>query len=155
MEIENRENSILSGLDKIPDDILINHIKPILKPETLVWLDKENYTRYHSCIEKQIKHRPSIYHPSGVYESYIRGIIRLDYSFVFEQILNDKIHNWIKIKNYRYNDKIYSTYLNFVFDFSLDNNSVKCRKLINNMANALYTKNWYKKTKSKNNKWRK
>ena len=118
---KNREASILAGLDTIPDDILINNIKPILKPETLVWLDKTNYIKYHSCIEKQIKHRPTSNYPSGVYESYVRDIVRMDYSFVFEQILNDNIQKWIRIRNYRFKDKIYNTYLNFVFDFLLIN----------------------------------
>lgn len=152
--MEDFNKKILSNIDKIPDDILLNNIKPILKPETLVWLDKANYIKYHYCIENLIKHRPSINHPSGVYDSYVRDIIRLDYSFVFQQLINDKISNWKKINNYRYKDKIYKSYLYFLFDYALDNNSIKCRNIINNIINALYSKNRYKNTKYKNNRWK-
>lgn len=153
--MEDINKKILSNLDKIPDDILLNNIKPILRPETLVWLDKTSYIKHHYCIEHLIKHRPSITYPSGVYDSYVRDIIRLDYSFVFQQLINDKISNWKKINNYRYKDKIYNSYLYFLFDYALDNNSVKCRKIINNIINALYSKNRYKNTKDKSNRWKK
>ena len=42
--------SILIGLDRLPNEILINNIFPYLHPKSLVWLNKDYYEKYHIYI---------------------------------------------------------------------------------------------------------
>ena len=148
-----REKQILNLLDKLPDEIIEINIKPHLKPQTLVWLNKSLYIKYHKCIEQMIDNQPSERFPIGKYESYVRNIIHTDSSFVMDRLLSERFIWWNRVKNYYYKHKKYWTYIHFIFNLSIDKKASKCRKVINEYSKKHLGNNWYKNTKSIRYKW--
>tara|TARA_B100001142_G_scaffold326875_1_gene383292 strand:- start:499 stop:987 length:489 start_codon:yes stop_codon:yes gene_type:complete len=149
-----RENSFIGKLMNLPEEICIIYILPYLHAETLVWLNKENYVKYHYVISKLISYKRNARFPNSIYDSYIRSLIGNDYSFVFCQVLKDNIVKWTKIREYHYRNKKYSTYLHFLWDLAIDKNSDRCRNLINSEAKSIIGEKWYKNTKTTKSKWR-
>jgi hypothetical protein len=108
---------------ELPDDILMVNILPFLKPEVKMLLNKTYYHQYHNLIKKNI--------PSNYYESYVRDMLRCDYTFVVSYILRENMDKWLKWHNYRYKSMIYKNFIYFMRQYCIDNNAVKCINLIN------------------------
>jgi hypothetical protein len=108
--------------DKIPDEIL-SIVESYIRPSSLIFLNNNYYNKYHYLIKYLI--------PKNQFENYIRNIIRRDYDFVFQQILNDNFIKWLNIKQYIYKNITYKNYLYFLSDYCIHNNSVKCRNALN------------------------
>jgi len=92
-------------INLLPDDLImliwIKYINPINK----IWINKENYEKYHYLIFYNIKN----------YDNYIKDIIRLDYNYVAKFILNEQLQNWIKNKKkIKYQNLIFPTYINYI-----------------------------------------
>jgi len=85
------------------------------------FLNKKYYIKYNNYIDQYIIN----------YSSYVRDIIRLDYSFVFEYIIYRNFNKWIKINNYNYKNIIYNNYIFFLSDFANKNKATKCLNLLN------------------------
>ena len=132
-------------LNLLPDDIIKEYIFPKLSPEILVWLTKENYIKYHYVIKNII--------PKYSIESYIRDIIRNDYSFIFNYILDEQFIKWLTMKKYTYKSYIFENYFTFLMQFCIDNNSNKCLILIQNKGSNYFKEKWSKKVKIKNCRW--
>jgi hypothetical protein len=133
-------------LIKIPDDVINHYIYPFLPPTTLLWTNKKYYEKYHYLVEEMISKED--------YNNYIRDIIRNDCGYVFQQILNEKIHKWCDKQKIFYKNNIYLNYLSYVYGICVENNSSKCKDILSrSMEEAGLSKNWYKKNISKNNRW--
>jgi hypothetical protein len=79
-------------------------------------------------------------------ENYIRTMIRQDNSFVFEQLLIENYEKWINIKEYYYKECIYINYLMFLEFYIMDNESIKCKKILDELFVELgFNKNQHKK----------
>ena len=129
----------------LPDDIIAIIWKHLSKFNK-IFLNKNNYIKYNHLIDILII--------NGRYESYVRNIIRNDYSFVFDQIFKRKYKYWLQIKKYQYTDTIYKNYILFLLYYSNINNSQKCYDIINLQLNLMgFKKDWCKNTRIKNNKW--
>jgi hypothetical protein len=122
--------------DMLNDDVL-SLIKTYLPPETLVWLNKEYYLKYHSVV----KHMINI----DKYDDYIRDIVKSDSSFVFEQIIKEnfiKFHTW---KSYYHETIRHHSYLTYLRYYALTKNAKKCVSIIDDYANKNgFSSNWYK-----------
>tara|TARA_Y100000996_G_scaffold135277_1_gene102793 strand:+ start:237 stop:704 length:468 start_codon:yes stop_codon:yes gene_type:complete len=153
MNENGREEKILSLLDNIPEEIRMVHILPHLHPETLVWLDKANYIKYHSKIRPYISLQPSTRFPLGRQETYIRNMVRNDASFVFSQLLNERVKHWLRKCNYYYSGKRFETYLHFLSQYCIDLNAARCRQLVHNAGLNAMGKKWYKKSKITSIRW--
>tara|TARA_Y100000385_G_C12780543_1_gene503319 strand:- start:94 stop:519 length:426 start_codon:yes stop_codon:yes gene_type:complete len=129
----------------LPDDIIKEHIFPKLSPVILVWLTKENYIKYHYVIKDIIQ--------KNRLESYIRDIIRNDYSFVFNYLLDEQFNKWLNMKKYTYKCYIFENYIRFLMQFCIDNNSNKCLMLIQNKGSNNFKEKWSKKVKIKDCRW--
>lgn len=127
----------------LPDDLLYivwSHIHPINK----IFLSKTNYIKYNYLIDKLISN----------YESYLRDIIRHDYNYVFNYILQRNFNKWIQINNFHYNNTVFPYYINYIYNFSKNNQSYKCMDLINfNLNISKLKKLNCKDTRDKKNKW--
>jgi hypothetical protein len=133
-------------LKELPEDILICHILPYLRPEIKVWTNKENYEKYHFIVKKMIAPR--------FFCSYVRDIIRNDFSFVFNMILRENFDKWLKMKNYKYNDIMYDDYVKYINDYCIKNESTKCKILLREkIKNANMSKNWHKNNRNKDIRW--
>ena len=139
------ETRVMSKLHDLPEEIVREHIFPKLSPETLVWLNKENYIKHHNIIHKLIPKGRHAQFIQGSYEAYVRYMVRNDYSFVFKQILNERKDAWIKTPHFIYKAKIYNTYLHFLAGFAFSNASYKCEQLIISVGLSELGEKWYKR----------
>lgn len=149
MNIQNYNNdkveeciSIFNNIDKLPSDI-VNIIKEYIPLTSLVFTNKDNYLKYHYLLKIKLQ------------EYCIRNMIRRDYDFVFERILNENYKKWIMLKHYMYKNIIYGNYIYFLKDYCLMNESYKCRNKLNKFLeeNGL-CKNQHKKNPSKHIRWK-
>lgn len=132
-------------INLLPNDIIIliweNYITPISK----VWINKENYEKYHYLIFYSIKN----------YDNYIRDIIRLDYNYVAQFILNEQLQYWIKKKKkIKYQNLIFPTYINYINFLINKHNSSKIKnEIIKNLKQLKYEKIWKENYISTKKKW--
>jgi len=80
-------------------------------------------------------------------------MVRKDCSFVFAQLLEENFDRWKKAKKYRYKSYVFDNYLRFLVHYSTENNSTKCRELLNNKGNAALGQKWHKNVRIRNNRW--
>ena len=132
-------------INLLPDDIIEliwnNYINPINK----VFTNKNNYKQYHSIIFSYLYN----------YENYIRDVIRLDNIFVFKNILNEQINNWIvKKKIIKYQNLIFSNYINYINFLINKYNSGKIKyELLNNLKQLNSEKSWQQNYIQYKQKW--
>jgi len=111
---------MINIIDDLPNEIL-DIIFYYLNTREKFFLNKKYYIKYNNYIDQYIIN----------YSSYVRDIIRLDYSFVFEYIIYRNFNKWIKINNYNYKNIIYNNYIFFLSDFANKNKATKCLNLLN------------------------
>ena len=153
VEESERGRHLLDLLDTIPEDVRLVYILPCLSPQTLVWLNKANYILYHNFVRSQISSNRTERFPLGRYETYVRHMIRIDASFVLNQLLIERELSWKRRMNYYYNGKKFDTYFHFISHYSIDQNSSRCRKAIQIAACKALGKKWYKRTRTKSSRW--
>jgi len=131
---------LLHGLSTLNDDVL-ELIHSHLGPEVLWCSNKENYVKHHHIVRSLI--------PNTDYDSYVRDMVRNDYSFVFGHILLERFDDFHKWKKYYFNSNMYPSYLIFLRSFAIDNNSLKCLKVIEQHCEKKgFESNWYKRRNS-------
>ena len=150
---EGREKRLLALLDCVPEEVRVKHILPHLSPQVLVWLNRDNYIKYHSVLRPLIPNTRSERFPLGKWETYVRHMIREDCSFVVAQLLSDHARVWLRHSGYHYKTRSFPSYLHFLFQYSLDVTSARCRKCINDKAIDLIGKKWYKRTRERSRRW--
>lgn len=141
-EIEQEERNIYHYINNLPNEIK-SVIQEYIPYSSLVFTNKDNYINYHYLLRFKLK------------ENYTRDIVRRDFDFVFERILNENYKKWLMTKHYMYKNIIYGNYIYFLKDFCLMNESYKCRMKLNNFLeeNGL-CKNQHKKNTSKHIRWK-
>lgn len=89
----------------------------------LVWTTKEYYLQHHNTIINLMIEKT-------LFDSYMRMIIRKDYDFIFETIMNSTlaIRSWKK--KYNYGNAKYINYYNFVDYYAFNNNAQKIRSIL-------------------------
>lgn len=125
-------------------DSLIELIKEFIPNKTLVFVNSTYYNLYHHLIKDSIP----------MYESYIRDMIRRDNEFVFNKIVSENIESWLKNRQYRYKNMIFTNYIYFVLFYCIENNSDRCREIIiTNLTKRDLSRNLHKKNVIKYIKW--
>jgi len=82
-------------------------------------------------------------------------MVRQDNDFVFKQLLVENYQRWLNMKKYYYKESIYSNYINFLDSYAIDNESTKCRKIIQDLFEELgLSKNQHKKNTIRYIRWR-
>jgi len=134
----------MKQISDLPDDI-INVIKEFIQPNKIAFVNKTFYNLYHHSIRKYI--------PS--YENYVRDIIRRDNEFVFEKVVHENSHLWLKNKQYRYKNMVFNNYVYFVMNFCIENNSERCMEVLSDfLLKRDLCRNLHKKNVVKYIKWR-
>ena len=136
---------LMDMLNLMPYDIIEYCIRPNLRPETLVWLNKEYYDRYHECVRGLI--------PPENYESYIRDMVRHDCAMVLGKLIDENFDKWKKMKKYYYKDKIFKNYLCFLMFLCVENHAVKCQHVLHSKASAVLGEKWHKNVRIRNCRW--
>jgi hypothetical protein len=112
------------SMNKLPLNI-VEIIYDYIPKKYLVFTNKNNYKKYHSLLKSSI----------NFYENYIRKIVRKDFDFIFETIIDENSCVWKKLKQYQYENNVYENYIYFILDYSIANESTKCKKIIKKFMN--------------------
>jgi len=130
-------------LNDLPD-VIINLIKEFIPKQYLVFANKTFYNLYHHTIRNNIP----------LFDNYVRDMIRRDNNIVFDKILGENIDLWLKNRQYRYKNMVFSNYIYFVLHFCTENNSEMCHKiLIKEFKKRDLCRNLHKKNIIKYIKW--
>lgn len=116
--------NLLQKISKLPDDIIML-IKEFIPHYKLVFVNLHFYNLYHLHIRSMIP----------LYENYIRDTIRRDNTFVFKKIVEENMDGWLKNKNYRYKNMIFSNYIYFINYYCMENDSQNCRQILYDFLN--------------------
>jgi hypothetical protein len=137
---------LFKNIIKLPE-VLCDEIYSYIPKKVTVFLNKQTYITEHDLVKKFIN-------PKKI-EDYIRTIIRRDHDFIFSRLLVENYYRWINMKEYYYKDRIFLNYLIFLDTYALDNESIKCRKLIKELFEILgLSKNQHKKNNIKYIRWK-
>jgi hypothetical protein len=115
-------------MNKLPEDI-INHIYTFIPLHILCNLSATNYEKYNK------EHLDYLYSISYVvlklnkkftFDTYVRFLIKNDYYYVFQFVLNDNIKRWKRMKKTRYKNFNYKSKLLFYSFYCIECKSNKC-----------------------------
>jgi hypothetical protein len=127
--------------------VIIDIIKEYVPNIVYMFLNRENYVKYHHLFLKYISNKNM--------EQYIRQTVRQDHAFVFNLILVENFVWWLKMKKYLYRDCIYANYLLFLKSYALEYDSLECNNLISRLLTNLgLSKNQHKKNIVRNIRWK-
>jgi hypothetical protein len=144
--IQNHPENIFNCINKLPVD-LVNEIKKYIQNKNLIFTNNKNYMLNHYLTRNLI--------PNKNFELYIRNIVYRDFDYVFSQIIQENYLKWFDIKQYLYKNVIYKNYIYFIKDFCIENNSEKCRIMLNFFLDKLgLCKNQHKKNINKHIIWK-
>jgi hypothetical protein len=142
----NDPSKYFQNINYLPKDLylIINSYIPAIAK---ISLSKELYMKYHHFFKGLINRREL--------ENYIRTIVRQDHDFVFNQLLQENYNKWFNIKKYLYQDCIYANYIYFLKTYCVENQSTKCKEIINILIKELgLSKNQHKKNIIRNIRWK-
>ena len=132
-------------IKRLPEEV-VNIIYEFIPRTALLLTNNFYYTSYHKVLRSSIKQ----------YENYIRDVIRRDNEFVFQKIVEENISRWLNMRQYRYKNKIFSNYFYFVIDYCIENDSDKCREILDYfIKERQLCKNLHKKNVVKYVRWTK
>jgi hypothetical protein len=135
--------NVVKNICNLPDEI-IHEIFDYIPKHKLVFINTTYYNLYHYIVKNHIP----------VYESYVRDTISRDNFFVFERIIRENIDGWIKNRQYRYRDMVFSNYIYFVLYYCMENNSHRCHNiLMEEFSKRDLCRNLHKKNIIKYIKW--
>jgi hypothetical protein len=133
------------NIDNLPKE-LVSIVSSYIPAAAKISLNRELYKQFHPLFKESINRKQL--------ENYIRKIVRQDSEFVFNQLLQENYNKWFNIKKYLYQDCIYANYIYFLKTYCAENDSVKCREIINNLIEELgLSKNQHKKNLIRNIRW--
>ena len=135
-------DNTLSNISLLPNEIIIM-IWEKVQPKDKVFISKKYYLMYHKLIVI----------PKYRYSTYLRNIIRNDCDFVVSQLLKENSHSWIKMKNIKYKNSIYASYLHYILALCIEYNASRSRNIIEDYSKLGLGKNRPKKNRHKNIKW--
>jgi hypothetical protein len=135
--------NVVKNISNLPDDI-IREIFDYIPRQKLIFVNTTYYNLYHYLLRNNIP----------IYESYTRDMIRRDNYFVFERLIRENYESWIKNRQYRYKNMVFSNYIYFVLHFCMENNSDRCRNiLMDELSKRDLCRNLHKKNIIKYIKW--
>jgi hypothetical protein len=146
MKFFNDTNKFFDNVKNLPE-VLVDIIYEYIPVTTKIFLNKDYYINNHHLIKSLINKRQ--------YENYIRCLIRQDNDFAFKFVMDENLLIWLHLRKYIYKDYTYNNYIFFLHDYCIDNESTKCRELIESFIEKLgLCKNEHKKNITRYVKWR-
>ena len=109
----------------LPSDLadLVRTFLPVFKKRLL---NKTYYLLHHKAINI----------PANSILTYVKKTIRQDHEFVFTQIVREKYKQWLSHANVAYKNTIYLNYLYFLRAYCLENESLRCYKMLNDLMKS-------------------
>jgi hypothetical protein len=122
-------NDFFQNIQKLPIE-MIYEIDAYIPTSVKMFLNKKMYIQNHKQIISDFIDKKNI-------EKYIRVTVRQDNDFSFKLLLEENIHNWLKIKSYLYKNAIYMNYVVFLQFYCDEHESHGCKALIIQKLNEL------------------
>tara|TARA_Y100001970_G_C14253363_1_gene873399 strand:+ start:6340 stop:6765 length:426 start_codon:yes stop_codon:yes gene_type:complete len=139
----------MNNLKLLPEDIVIYKIKPFLSQKDLHLTNKNDYKKYKNEKISSLSDSKPI-----ISRSYITKIIRKDYAFLFEIILNIMFKHWYKAWKIRYKESVFSCYVDLLNYQCIEYRANSCRNLINSkLEKKGIRKNKFKRIRIRKHKW--
>lgn len=113
--------SLIENIQRLPEDV-VQSICEYLPLRFQMMVNRNIYTKNHRLVRSWVA--------KNKYENYVRTMVCHDNDFVFHHILEENFDKWLYFKNYLYTDVEYIHYLYFLLDFSRENHSLKCYRLL-------------------------
>ena len=149
MIFSNNLKDLLRNVENLPDE-LINIVKSYIPKSVTIFLTKQSYIYEHYLVRDIINKNKKCN-----IENYIRAMIRQDNDFVLKQLLVENNKRWLQMNNYYYKRCIFSNYIIFLKSYSIENDSLKCIKIINDLFEELgLSKNQHKKKLIRYIRWK-
>ena len=126
-------------INQLPEE-MIKEIYAFIPKWVKVYLNKKYYSKYHKYIKRRVTN----------YDSYLRGMIRFDFDFIFQQTCSENIEKWLLQKSCRYKNKVFLNYICLLEDLCIETESTKCRNILHfNIKKSGLNKNQHKKNARK------
>tara|TARA_B100000242_G_C42988390_1_gene458770 strand:+ start:764 stop:1189 length:426 start_codon:yes stop_codon:yes gene_type:complete len=139
----------MNCLIQLPDEIVLFHIKPFLSKKDLHLTNKRDYRCY-----KTEKLSSLSENKQRISASYITKLVRNDYSFVFDIVLNIMFKHWYKAWKIRYKEGVFSCYVDLLNYQCIEYKANSCRNLINSkLEKKGIRKNKFKRIRIRKHKW--
>lgn len=149
MIFSNNLKDLLKNVENLPDE-LMNIVKSYIPKSVTIFLTKQSYIDEHYLVRDIINKNKKCN-----IENYIRAMIRQDNDFVLKQLLVENNKRWLQMNNYYYKRCIFSNYIIFLKSYSIENDSLKCIKIINDLFEELgLSKNQHKKKLIRYIRWK-
>ena len=149
MIFSNNLKDLLKNVENLPDE-LMNIVKSYIPKSVTIFLTKHSYIDEHYLVRDIINKNKKCN-----IENYIRAMIRQDNDFVLKQLLVENNKRWLQMNNYYYKRCIFSNYIIFLKSYSIENDSLKCIKIINDLFEELgLSKNQHKKKLIRYIRWK-
>ena len=146
MTFSNKKEDFFKNITKLPE-VLVDIVYEYIPLSTKIFLTRKKYCENHHLVKSYINKRQ--------YENYIRALIRQDNHFSFKFVMDENLLIWLHLRKYIYKDCTYKNYIFFLHDYCIDNESTKCRELIESFIEKLgLCKNEHKKNITEYVKWR-
>lgn len=147
MRFSNNQDDLLKNVYKLPYELIHYEIYQYIPKIITIFLTKQNYIQEHYLIKQYIN--------KGQIENYYRAMVRQDNDFVIRQLLVENKERWFNMKKYYYKGCIHSTYIAFLKYYAIENESIKCGALMNEISTELILKKkQHKKNKLKYILWK-
>ena len=141
---------MITIISSLPEEIKTYEIRPYLSLDDLYLTNKKDYKNYKT---EKLTSFGEDFKPI-ISASYLTKIIRKDYAFLFEIVLNIMFKHWYKAWKIRYKDSVFSCYLDLLNHQCIEYKSNLCRILINNkLEKKGIRKNKFKRIRIRKHKW--
>jgi len=135
--------------NKLPE-VLCDHIKSYLLLNIIYLTNKKDYIIYKTEINTSLDSK----YNNRLTKSYIIKIIKKDYNFIFNILLNIKFNSWYKAWKIGYQGNSLPCFIELLNCICIENNSEKCRELIKSkMKEKGMRKKKHKRIRILNNTW--
>ena len=113
------------------------------------------YNLNHSHIEKYYPYMIQNKKVDKLFDSYLRYIIRNGCALFLQQIFKVKIQDFNKLTNWKYNNKTFPTYTEYLRCYTIALSKTNCRNIIEYYISteAVSRKKRHKKIRRRNIKW--
>jgi hypothetical protein len=141
----------LSNFHTILPEVLCDKIRYYLRIEELYLTNKTDYTLHKTEIYTSLDRKK-------LTKSYVIRLLRNDYEFIFNILLDLKFKMWYKAWKINYKGNTLPCFIELLNLVCIENKSETCRKLIKNKINKKLEgkrirKNKHKRIRLFNNKW--
>lgn len=124
-----QEIRILQKIQKnIPND-LHQYIFTFIPEKAMICVNKQYYKKNREIICLMLRNHFCFDYG---FQNYARLLIRKDYGFLFQQLLQEQFHSWWHCKRRCiYKNKKYVNFITFLVFFCIECSATRCRNILN------------------------